>query len=331
MIILEDFKSTRTLKVFDGLEDSFNKIHNGKYNYSKSIYSGVHNLIVIVCPKHGDFKMTPGNHKSNKQGCPKCGTEKMKKIKSDSKESFIEKANLIHGKRYDYSNVLYINSKKYVDIICSIHGKFRQFPSNHLKGQGCPYCGKIKLYKVLTKPFADFVKEANKIHNSYYIYDEDSYKNAKGYVNIICTKHGKFRQRVQSHLSGNGCSSCAIYGFNTGKNAILYYLKVTFNNTILYKIGITNRTVKERFSKEDLENIEILAEIEYKNGIDALNKEKEIKEKFKDFKYKGEDVLSSGNTELFTKDILNYDKQMQERNINRTYEDNDYVFLVEFV
>ena len=28
--------------------------------------------------------------------------------------------------------------------------------------------------------------------------------------------------------------------------------------------------------------------------------------------------------------IYHYNKQIQEQNINRTYEDNDYVFLVEF-
>jgi hypothetical protein len=44
---------------------------------------------------------------------------------------FISKAIKIHGDRYDYSNVNYINAKTKINIICKIHGEFEQTPSNH--------------------------------------------------------------------------------------------------------------------------------------------------------------------------------------------------------
>lgn len=39
-------------------------------------------------------------------------------------KEFIEKAKLIHGTRYDYSKVNYINNKTPVNIICKEHGEF---------------------------------------------------------------------------------------------------------------------------------------------------------------------------------------------------------------
>lgn len=39
-------------------------------------------------------------------------------------EQFIEKARLVHGDKYDYSKVEYINSDTKVCIVCPIHGEF---------------------------------------------------------------------------------------------------------------------------------------------------------------------------------------------------------------
>lgn len=57
---------------------------------------------------------------------------------------FIQRAKEIHGDKYDYSKVNYINSYTKVCIICPIHGTFEQDPHTHLKGCGCSKCGKEK-------------------------------------------------------------------------------------------------------------------------------------------------------------------------------------------
>ena len=57
-----------------------------------------------------------------------------------NKEEFIEKARKVHGDKYDYSKVNYINSTTKVCIICPEHGEFWQRPYCHIKGQGCPKC-----------------------------------------------------------------------------------------------------------------------------------------------------------------------------------------------
>lgn len=49
---------------------------------------------------------------------------------------FIEKSIKIHGNKYDYSLVDYIDNKTKIKIICSIHGCFEQTPGIHLRGSG---------------------------------------------------------------------------------------------------------------------------------------------------------------------------------------------------
>lgn len=49
----------------------FRNIHGDRYNYSKSIYNGFDNNIIISCDIHGDFQQTPSRHLIG-ANCPKC-------------------------------------------------------------------------------------------------------------------------------------------------------------------------------------------------------------------------------------------------------------------
>ena len=55
-------------------------------------------------------------------------------------EEFIAKAKAVHGDRYAYSKVKYVDNKTKVCIICKIHGEFMQPPSMHMRGHGCAKC-----------------------------------------------------------------------------------------------------------------------------------------------------------------------------------------------
>lgn len=57
---------------------------------------------------------------------------------------FVEKCKVVHGDKYNYEKVNYVNNKKRIIIICNKHGEFVQTPQHHLRGSGCSYCsGKI--------------------------------------------------------------------------------------------------------------------------------------------------------------------------------------------
>ena len=50
-----------------------NEIHNNKYDYSKTIYTGSLNKLTITCPHHGDFEQIAGEHMTKGHGCRRCG------------------------------------------------------------------------------------------------------------------------------------------------------------------------------------------------------------------------------------------------------------------
>ena len=52
-----------------------NKIHDNYFDYSKAIYNGHRNKLIIICPKHGEFNQKANAH-LNGQGCPSCKKSK---------------------------------------------------------------------------------------------------------------------------------------------------------------------------------------------------------------------------------------------------------------
>lgn len=60
-------------------------------------------------------------------------------------EEFIARAKAVHGDKYDYSKVEYVDSKTKVCIICKEHGEFWQTPYSHLNGHGCSKCANKKV------------------------------------------------------------------------------------------------------------------------------------------------------------------------------------------
>jgi hypothetical protein len=181
--------------------DESRTIHGDRYDYSKVDYIDTNNKIIITCQIHGDFKQLPGVHLMG-SGCPKCGGT----VKS-STEEFIEKAKKVHGNKYDYSKVDYINAKTKVIINCPIpgHGDFQQVPANHLNNRRCPVCYGNK-YRTRT----DFIKDAIKIHGNIYDYSKVDYiNNTREKVKIICKKHGEFLQMPIIHLKGHRCPGCS--------------------------------------------------------------------------------------------------------------------------
>ena len=188
----------------DKMLDEANRVHNGKYDYSKVDYKNWKQPVIIICPEHGEFKQTLHNHVRG-QGCPICGKKSAAKKLAMTKEKFIERARDVHGNRYDYSKVNYINNHTRVCIICPEHGEFWQTPGNHLMGAGCPRCfGKIK------KTSEEFISDAIKKHGTKYDYSKVNYINSSTKVCIICPEHGEFWQTPNSHLRGNGCPVCRV-------------------------------------------------------------------------------------------------------------------------
>lgn len=182
--------------------------HGDKYDYSKVEYVNNHEKVCIICPEHGEFWQTPNNHMKG-INCPKCGTALGASKVSSNKSEFINKARMIHGDKYDYSKVEYINNKTKVCIICPKHGEFWQAPTNHLYGYGCVSCGHETAAEKQTSNIDVFVQKAKKVHGDKYDYSKVKYVKKNMPVCIICPEHGEFYMRTDNHLSGQNCPKCA--------------------------------------------------------------------------------------------------------------------------
>ena len=178
------------------------EIHNGKYDYSKVEYNGAHTKVCIICPEHGEFWQRPYAHTKG-QDCPKCANKNKGVYCRSSKEEFIKKGREVHGDKYDYSKVHYVNRRTKVYIICHEHGDFKQTPHNHLKGNGCPICS--GRYVPTTEEWIDL---AHKKHKGKYDYSKVKYVDSFTKVCIICPEHGEFEQTPSQHLYGYGCPKC---------------------------------------------------------------------------------------------------------------------------
>ena len=194
-------------------------IHGDKYDYSKVEYINSRTKVCIICPEHGEFWKLP-YELLNGKGCPKCVNKKITSIKS-STEEFIEQAKKIHGNKYDYSKVEYLQAHSKVCIICPVHGEFWQTPNGHLNGNGCNKCKLENFSKKYKLTLCEFIEKANKKHNNFFDYSKVEYLQAHSKVCIICPKHGEFWQTPCNHLNGDGCPEC-----NKSKleNEIKYFL-----------------------------------------------------------------------------------------------------------
>ena len=271
---------------------STNKYGLNRFDYSLVEYKNNSTKVDIICRTHGKITQTPSQHLC--KGCSECNFIQRKKL---AEIEFTQKANIIHMNQYDYSLINLTTKYSKASIICKTHGMFELEPHMHMRGIGCLLCS----YEKRRMPIEEFINKANIIHKGLYSYDFLSYTEYKTKASISCKTHGLFSQTPASHLQGQGCPQCCQTGFDKSKPAILYYVKV-LDAYDIYKIGITNRTVKERFR---IDKVRVIRSWYYDNGEEAHLQEQKILSEYKQHQYKGDPILKqSGDTEMFYGDIL---------------------------
>lgn len=175
-------------------------IHGSTFDYSLLEYKNNQSKVKVVCSIHGVFEIPACKHLQGR-GCPNCSGYKI------SNEDFINRVKIIHGNKYDYSQVEYKQMHKKIKIICQIHGEFSQTPDRHLNG-GCNKCAREKYGRDKTLTNKEFIDRSNSIHEFKYDYSLVDYKHGHKKVKIICPIHGEFQQFPTNHIVGKGCQSC---------------------------------------------------------------------------------------------------------------------------
>ena len=163
-------------------------IHNDKFDYSLVNYVNSKTLIKIKCNTCLlIFEQTPSGHIKIEK-CMNCYLT----------SEFITKANSIHNNnKFDYSLVIYINSKTLIKIKCNTCLIiFEQTPKKHTKIEKCMNC-------YLT---SEFIKKAKSIHNDKFDY---SLVNSIKSIKIKCnTCLLVFEQTPNQHIKNKKCMNC---------------------------------------------------------------------------------------------------------------------------
>jgi len=220
-----------------------------------------------------------------------------------NKDNFAERATDFHNGEYTYAKVNYTGRGNEITVTCPTHGDFTTTPKNHLRAGHCPTC---KPSPITSE--AEYILRASATHMNLYTYESTVFTKSCEKSKVTCKSHGDFLISPNNHLRGKGCPECANTKKGWGRTkyvgapAILYLVLV---NNSLFKIGITKKTVRERYAKDtkDGNTIAILLEVHCLHGEDAFDLERLLLQDTKDLLYKGPAVLThGGDTELRTKD-----------------------------
>lgn len=231
----------------------------------------------------------------------------------DPTQYYINRFKEVHGERYNYSFVNYIDTTIKINIFCPIHNSFfTQTPPSHLYGSGCPKCGNIAIGLKQYSSLEEFIKKAKLIHgDNRYNYNIADYVRSSKKVDIICPEHGVYKCTPNNHLKGKGCPQCG-HQYNSyiksewiksagNKQGIFYIIKCWNDNEEFYKVGITHNGVHKRYAgKEAMPYVyEIIREI-YSDDKELIwNMEKESIKKLKDYHYSPLTPFSGSKYECF--------------------------------
>lgn len=175
---------------------------------------------------------------------------------------------------------------------CLEEHQWQAKPYSILQGKGCPICAKKRSTK---RTYSSEIK----------FKVLEPYINSSTPITHECEKGHQWKARPNSILAGTGCPYCCSYSFDLSAPAILYYICI---DEEYYKIGVTNNTVKKRFAAET-KDIRSIQELKLNTGLEAKEKESSILAEFKEHRLNVPGYLiSGGNTELFSFDILGLDK-----------------------
>ena len=129
-------------------------------------------------------------------------------------EDFLIKAQAVHGDRYNYSKVEYVNNTTKVCIICKKHGEFWQLPYSHINGHGCKECAKEAKTSTPKQAYTQeqIIDRIRSIFGDQYGYDRVVYKSMKSPIILKCRKkdgngneHGEFLMRPDNIFTSHQC------------------------------------------------------------------------------------------------------------------------------
>lgn len=194
----------------------------------------------------------------------------------------------------------YSNNRAKLDYICPENHRRSMSWKNFSNGKRCPVCTKREIVR----------EEAEAMINAAGYEMLDPLTSAIAPMRLQCPKSHIWKTNWNNFQQGSRCGECSPGGYKPSEPGMIYYLRFDLPTGPIWKIGITNKRLKQRFSGEKLPYVVVWSQ-HHKDGKVPPAMEKKILKKYKAHQYKGL-ALHSGNTECFTIDVLGYDKPIAQ-------------------
>lgn len=253
------------------------KKFKNKFTYNKVLYNTHKDVVTITCKKHGDFETKASLFIQSKYGCKKCRTEEV-----------------------------------FVDRYITVETPFGpcRVTRNHYKR------GKVPSIQTALNKNEYIKREFRNKHGDRYNYSLVQYDKSKTKVKIICKEHGVFECTPSMHKKGVGCKKCSynnVYGgFGRsdflknarGRLCKLYIVEISSKEESFIKIGITSRTIGQRFKTLPKEyKYKLIYEESSIDAIYIFDRETYLHNILSEFKYSPK-LEFKGKTECFIKQSL---------------------------
>lgn len=300
------------------------EVYGDKYLYDQVTYTNNKTSVSVYCKKHKEYFKKRPSELIRGSGCQKCSYDNTSNKLVSTTEDFVKKAIEVHGDKYNYDEVVYLNAISNIKIYCKYHNNyFYQRPSNHLSGAGCKECGHKDSSSKQSFTTEEFIKKAKQLHGDTYDYSITNYDSFSNKVEIICKQHGSYKQWPATHLGGGICPNCsretrypsAGWGYKAweqrGNNSKwfdsfkLYIIKCYDKDSgeTFIKIGKTFNTIQKRYKNKYTMpyKYEVLKIVE--GSADYISRlEHRVHKVFKNMKYSPVKTFD-GEKECYTIDI----------------------------
>jgi hypothetical protein len=121
--------------------------------------------------------------------------------------------------------------------------------------------------------------------------------------------------RLDGALKGVGCPECAKNGFNKEKPGRLYFIRINHGGNLIYKLGITNNTIRRRY-KDERVNYDVIFLYYNDKGKIVFQAEQQILKEFSCYKYEGSSPFEKiGVKEILTHNISEEPKFLELVNL----------------
>lgn len=230
--------------------------YGDRYDYKFITEINSTSKLKFYCPEHDKifYSLKDNFLKRDTLPCEECQ-------RVQRQAGVVELFKSIHGDKYDYSLVNYVNNKKHVDIICPKHNiMFSMTPEKHIhRKQGCKQCGIESNANRQRFDLDTLIKQFEEAHGDKYDYSLVEYKGIHENIKIICPVHGEFEQSPNSHKRGFGCKDCRTDLLRDDLDSMIAKLPEEFKSydfsKALYKDSVTKIIVICNECGEEFEQI----------------------------------------------------------------------------